>query len=93
MNLKRTTRFILATEAVLVLPLIATLFTEEIDWDVADFVIASILLAVFGYALSLIINKSNNVIRIIIGLLIAAIIVLIWAELAVGIFNTSFAGS
>jgi hypothetical protein len=85
---------VLAAELVLLVPLAAMMFTDEVDWGVADFIIVSILLAGVGMAAQLIINgvKSNSR-QAAIGVVLAAAMVLIWAELAVGIFGSPFAGS
>ncbi len=85
---------VLAAELVLLIPLAAMMFTDEVDWGVADFIIVSILLAGVGMAAQLIINgvKSNSR-QAAIGVVLAAAMVLIWAELAVGIFGSPFAGS
>lgn len=78
----------------LVLPLVAMQFTKEVNWTVSDFVIGGILL--FGTAgiIHLVLNKvrsQRN--RIILSLAILFVLCLVWAELAVGIFGTPFAGN
>ena len=86
---------ILASASILLLlPLIAMQFTNEVDWDIMDFTIMGVLL--YGTALlcELVMRKIKSIkIRVIICAAILFAFFLIWAELAVGIFGTPFAGS
>ena len=94
MKKKSIIRSVLAAELVLLAPLIAMQFTDEVDWDVRDFMIVSVLLAGLGFASQLIISGvKNNPQQVIIGVVLAAAIILIWIELAVGLFGSPFAGS
>lgn len=94
MKLKNTICSVLAAELILFVPLIAMQFTEEVDWDGRDFIIVGFLLAGIGVAAQLIINGvKNNHRQLAIGVILAAAMLLIWAELAVGIFGSPFAGS
>ncbi len=84
----------LATGLVLSVPFIAMQFTNEVDWDFRDFFIIGILLFGMGSLFVLLARKFRKTShRVIIGLAVAAAVFLIWAELAVGIFGTPFAGS
>jgi len=78
----------------LLIPLLSMQFTDEVNWNATDFVIAGVLL--FGTAgiCELVFRKVNNR-DIRLGIVVALLIflVLIWAELAVGIFDTPFAGN
>lgn len=94
MQAKNIIRSILAAELILLVPLVAMQFGDEWDWGVADFIIIGILLAGVGVAYQLIINGvKNNHRQAVVGIILAAAMVLIWIELAVGIFGTPFAGS
>lgn len=93
MKENRVIWFILAAEFLLLVPLSAMLFTDAVDWDMLDFIIAAGLLAGVGYAFSLIMNRTRNSKKTFIGLALAGLVLLIWAELAVGIFGTPLAGS
>ena len=77
----------------LLIPLIAMLFTGEVNWSFFDFTIMGILLTTTGIliGITLKIVKSNN--KYIIILAISLLFLLIWAELAVGLFGTPFAGN
>ena len=71
----------------LLIPLIAMQFTNEVNWDILDFIIAAILLLSTGLACNFIIQKVKNTkFRIAICLAIFTILFIIWGKLAVGIF-------
>ena len=53
-------RVALGVAVVLSLPLVAMLFTEEVVWSLADFVLAGVLLATIGVALELAVRKTGN---------------------------------
>ncbi|GGD40157.1 hypothetical protein [Muriicola marianensis] len=94
LSFKRIGYIFLGTLLLLCIPLIAMQFSSEVDWNAFDFLVAGILLASTAFVCDLVWrNISNDTYRIV--LLIAALVFffLIWAELAVGIFGTPFAGS
>ncbi len=70
-------------------------FTDEVNWDIMDFLIAGFLLFSLGLILSFIIKKfhKSNYKIVLSVFIIVFIFLLVWAELAVGIFGTPFAGS
>ena len=93
----KNTRFliiVLIVGALLLIPLIAAQFTDEVVWTFFDFLVAGILLSGTGLAINLVLRKvSTTKNRIIICGIILGILFIIWAELSVGIFGTPFAGS
>lgn len=91
---KRLFGILLTVAFILSIPLVAMQFTKEVDWRLGDFVIMGILLTGTGLLCEMVIRKvkkPEN--RFIIIAAILALLFLIWAELAVGIFGTPFAGS
>lgn len=69
-------------------------FTNEVAWSVMDFVMAGILLLGTGLAIEFVLRKVKNTKhRIIICILILLALLLLWLELAVGIFGTPIAGN
>ena len=72
---------------VLLIPLIAMQFTDEVNWDGMDFLVAAALLtfAALGYQLA---SKklSNDKIKMAVGIVILAVLLIVWIELAVGLF-------
>lgn len=86
---------ILTTTAILLsIPLVAMQFTSEVDWKILDFTIMGVLLLGTGLLCELVMRKVKSIThRIIICGAILFTFFLGWAELAVGIFGTPFAGS
>lgn len=80
--------------SILAIPLIAMQFTNEVQWDLRDFVAAGILLLSTGLAIELVIrNMKTGTSRTIVLIVILIALFLIWAEMAVGIFGSPIAGS
>lgn len=76
------------------IPLIAMQFTSEVVWTFSDFVIAAVLLLSTGLVIELVLRKAIPVKqKLIYCAVILFTLFLVWAELAVGIFGTPFAGS
>lgn len=91
---KRLIGIVLIVAFILLLPLIAMQFTEEVDWSSSDFLIMGVLLLGTGLLCELVmrnVKKMDYRIGLVAVILLAFF--LIWAELAVGIFGTPFAGS
>ncbi len=85
---------VLAIILLLLTPLIAMQFTTEVNWTAFDFVVAGVLLLGTGLLAELIMRKVKNKNRKIVAIaMLLAVLFLVWAELAVGIFGTPFAGS
>lgn len=71
----------------LLVPLIAMQFTQEIQWSLLDFIIAGILLLGLGAGIKLCFSKIKKTpIRILLIGCVIFLFFLVWAELAVGIF-------
>jgi ABC-type spermidine/putrescine transport system permease subunit I len=72
----------------LVIPLVAMQVTDGVNWGLGDFVIAALLLGGTGVALELVMRVLHTPSRrwLAAGAIILALL-LIWAELAVGIFH------
>lgn len=78
----------------LLVPLIAMQFTNEVNWSLFDFIVAGFLLFGTGGLIELALRKINQInkrIWAVVAILI--VLFLVWAELAVGIFGTPFAGN
>lgn len=91
---KRLIGIVLAVALLLLIPLIAMQFTDEVNWTLLDFVVMGILMLGTGFMSELVIRKvKNKDYRIAIIAVILVGLFLIWAELAVGISGTPFAGS
>lgn len=91
---KQILRVFLGTAAILVIPFVAMQFTGEVNWTASDFVIAAILLAGTGLLFELASARlRTRKSRWIATAVIALCFVFVWAELAVGIVGSPFAGS
>ena len=96
MEIKRNNflSILLIVGMLLLTPLIAMQFSSEVIWTASDFIIMGILLLFTGLGIDLVLRKvSSNKYRLIISGIILAVFFMIWAELAVGVFGTPFAGS
>ena len=91
---KRLTGIVLTVALLLLIPFIAMQFSSEVTWSLPDFIVAGVLLLGTGLLCELVLRKVKKIgHRIIICGALLVILLLIWAELAVGIFGTQFAGS
>lgn len=69
-------------------------FTEEVNWTLADFLIAALLLISTGLTINYILKKIKKpIFRIGLLMILLATFILIWLELAVGIFDSPISGS
>lgn len=94
--MKTTRPFIIfsTAAALLLIPLIAMQFTNEVVWTAFDFLVAGILLFGTGLAIEFALRKiSNPKNRLIAVGAILVVLFLVWAEVAVGIFGSPIAGS
>lgn len=94
MKNKRLIIILSAIAVLLLIPLVAMQFTTEVDWNIMDFTIMGILLLFIGLSCEVLLRKVKSFKNrlILCGLVLLAFL-LIWAELAVGVFGTIFAGS
>jgi hypothetical protein len=68
-------------------------FTDEVNWTLFDFVVMGILLLGTGLLCELVLRKVKKTsYRIGLCLALLMLMMLIWAELSVGIFGTPFGG-
>jgi hypothetical protein len=94
MKNKRLVSIVLVVIVLLLIPFIAMRFTNEVDWGPADFVIAGVLLLGTGLMCEFVLRTVKTTgYRIALCAAILFALMLIWIELAVGLFGTPFAGS
>jgi peptidoglycan/LPS O-acetylase OafA/YrhL len=94
MQNKRLIGIVLAVALLLLIPFIAMRFTDEVNWTRIDFVTAGVLLLGTGLMCELVLRMVKKIeYRIAICVAVLAAFLLIWIELAVGLFGTPFAGS
>ena len=94
MQNKRLIAILLTVAVLLLIPLIAMQYTDEVNWTLSDFVVMGILLLGTGLMCELLLRKVKKIgYRVVLVGIVLTAFLLIWLELAVGIFGTPFAGS
>ena len=93
-NTVRITIILSVIATILLIPLIAMQFTNEVKWNLIDFMAAGTLLLSAGLGIEIVFRtvKTSNL-RTILFVVILLALFLLWAELAVGIFGSPLAGS
>jgi hypothetical protein len=77
------------TAILLLIPLIAMQFTQEVNWDLFDFIVAGFLLFSTGAVYKLVTRKKGNIIyKLAMAVALASGLFLVWANLAVGIIGS-----
>jgi len=90
----RNSAFILYALSPLLIPLLANQISDQVNWNVMDFITMGILLIFSGYWTQIVIKKIKSKSKKVVFIsLILLIFLLLWAEMAVGIFNSPIAGS
>lgn len=85
---KNIVRIVLITGLILLVPLIAMRFSDEVNWSLADFVIIGTLLIGTGLIYELASRRLESAKhRAVLGFILLVVMLLIWADLAVGVFN------
>jgi len=80
--------------SLLIIPLLGIILTNSVEWSMFDFLLMGSLLLVLGIGIELTsLNFKQLNTRIAIISFIILIFLLIWIEIAVGIFNSPFAGN
>jgi hypothetical protein len=78
----------------LLLPLIGMFVSNEVNWSFFDFIVMGILILSLSFGIKQVLKTTKNTkYRIFIIGIILILFLLIWAELAVGIFDSPLAGS
>lgn len=83
----------------IILILLGIPWLEQLDgkasfhWTVFDYITAFVLLSTFGFGLEYLIRKTKSKKRkFLIILVLTFLFILLWAELAVGVFDSPIAG-
>lgn len=94
MKNKRLMIILAVVGLLLLIPLVAMQFTNEVNWSGFDFLVMGILLLGTGLICELVLRKvKKRTSRLVLCLAVLGVFILVWMELAVGIFGTPFAGS
>ncbi len=90
---KRLGVILITVASLLFIPLLAMQFTEEVSWTLSDFVVAGALLMGTGLMVDMVLRKvTQTKYRIALCAALVIGLLLVWAELAVGVFGSPFAG-
>lgn len=91
---KRLASILAAVPILLLIPLVAMQFTNEVAWTLSDFIVMAILLLGTGLLCELVLRKVKTIYNrlFVCGAILVAFLV-IWAELAVGLIGTPLAGN
>lgn len=91
---KRLIGILISIPLLLLIPLIAMQFSSEVNWEPLDFLVMGMLLLGVGLVGEFLLRKvKNSEHRLLLCIGLVVLFLLVWAELAVGIFGTPFAGS
>lgn len=93
MQAKNITYIVAGTAILLLVPLLAMQFTNEVRWSLSDFVIMGVLLIGTGLVFEFGRAKVQPKHRPILAVVLVVMMLLVWAELAVGMFGTPISGS
>lgn len=78
----------------LLFPLVGTLVSNEVNWSFFDFIVMGILILSMSFGIKQVVMTTKNTnYRILKIGMILVVFILVWVELAVGIFDTPFAGN
>lgn len=92
--MNRFIKLLLAFEAFLLFPIIGKLVSNEVNWSLFDFVLMFFMLAVLALVIELSLRLFKTFRQRLVAIVfILSLFVLTWIELAVGIFNSPFAGN
>jgi len=90
---QRFVKIVLIALSLLFIPFVAMQFTDNVQWTYGDFIIMGCMLTVYMLTINFAPNSLNGVKKSLLMLVLGLLFLLLWAELAVGIFNSPFAGS
>ena len=94
LNFKNQKVRVLFPLLLLLVPLIGMRITEEINWSLFDFIIMGVLILSVSIGINFTLSKTKNLKNRIIYIgILGLLFLLLWAELAVGIFGSPFAGN
>jgi len=81
------------TVAVLLVVFLASLLSDQVMWSIYDFLIGGGLIFVFATIEVILWNKLKSQHRLFVVLFVLLVFSILWAEMAVGLFDSPLAGS
>ena len=93
MKLKPFVYRLMLAWSLLLIPLVGSLFTQAIHWSVFDYFVAALLLGGSVWGLSTIYKaRFSKTVKRSLGVLFLLFILLLWSDMAVGLFGSPLAG-
>ena len=90
----RFKKLLISSTVILTIPILGKLFTDDFQWALPDFIIGAMLLYETSFMIDVIMRKvQKKSHRLALSGLILLVLLCIWAELAVGLIGTPFAGN
>jgi dipeptide/tripeptide permease len=90
----RFKKLLISSTVILTIPILGKLYTDDFQWALPDFIIGAMLLYGTSFMIDVIMRKvQKKSHRIALSGLILLVLLCIWAELAVGLIGTPFAGN
>ncbi|MBR9855129.1 MAG: hypothetical protein GYB37_11230 [Algicola sp.] len=95
MSINKRSIIILSSILVLLaIPFVAMQFSPNVKWSLFDFIGAGIFLLATGFSIDFVARKTKSPKKRFLAILaILILFLLVWIELAVGLFGSPFAGS
>ena len=79
----------LVTAFILLIPLVAMQFTNEMNWSVGDFIVAGALLFGTGLTFELVSRRRSDITyKVAVGIAVGASLLLMWVNAAVGLIGS-----
>jgi hypothetical protein len=69
------------------------MYINDFNWSLVDFIIMGVLIFSFLSFINFIRKKFSGIKEILAIIIVVIVFILLWAELAVGIFGSPFAGN
>jgi hypothetical protein len=69
------------------------MYINDFNWNLVDFIIMGVLIFSFLSFINFIRKKFSGIKEILAIIIVLIVFILLWAELAVGIFGSPFAGN
>ena len=81
------------TVAVLLVVFLASLLSDQVMWSIYDFLVGGGPIFVFATIEVILWNKLKSQHRLFVVLFVLLVFLILWAEMAVGLFDSPLAGS
>ena len=84
---------IIYTLILLTIPFLSNIYINDFNWSMVDFIIMGVLIFLCISFISFIRKKFSGIKETLALIIVVIVFILLWAELAVGISGSPFAGS